>query len=66
MVEKDPAERKKRQDTHVFQIEEKLCIWMTAQVVNFKLCDRTYDCLSCPFDKAMREAWSQSGRKEDP
>ena len=64
MVQKRSFEKKKRQDGHVFEIEEDLCVWMTAKVVNFKLCDRTYDCLSCPFDKAMREAWDQDSHKE--
>jgi hypothetical protein len=32
---------------------------MKAKVVNFKLCDRDYDCAECYFDKAMRAAWKQ-------
>ncbi|ABK16522.1 hypothetical protein [Syntrophobacter fumaroxidans] len=44
---------------------EKLCVWMKAGVVNFKLCDGAYNCLACSFDRAMREAWPQyNGRKE--
>jgi glycine cleavage system H protein len=30
------------------------CIWMSAGLVAYKLCDREYDCESCPFDAAMR------------
>jgi glycine cleavage system H lipoate-binding protein len=30
------------------------CIWMSAGLVAYKLCDRDYDCESCPFDAAMR------------
>ena len=29
------------------------CIWMTAGVVRYKLCEMNYDCMNCPFDKAM-------------
>ena len=38
---------------------EKECVWMRAKVVNFKLCDREYDCGGCHFDKAMKTAWNQ-------
>jgi glycine cleavage system H lipoate-binding protein len=37
----------------VFSINEDQCIWMKAGIVNFRLCDNAYDCLSCRFDKAM-------------
>ena len=23
------------------------CIWMKARVIDFKLCDRNYDCINC-------------------
>jgi glycine cleavage system H lipoate-binding protein len=49
-------ELKNRQKVHVFSLEDGQCIWMKAGVVNFKLCDHAYDCLSCPFDKAMAQA----------
>lgn len=29
------------------------CIWMAANVVNFKICDNAYNCTDCAFDKAM-------------
>jgi len=35
---------------------KKSCIWMDAGVVQFKLCDSDFDCLSCKFDRAMTEA----------
>ncbi|MGQ9484140.1 MAG: glycine cleavage system protein H [Desulfosoma sp.] len=31
------------------------CVWMKAGVINFKLCDNAYDCLTCAFDKAMSQ-----------
>ncbi len=36
-----------------FQVLENECIWMKAGVVNFRLCDNAYDCITCPFDKGM-------------
>lgn len=38
-----------------FQVVENECIWMKADIVNFKLCDNVYDCRTCPFDKAMQK-----------
>lgn len=30
------------------------CVWMTAGLVAWKLCDRDFDCESCPLDAALR------------
>lgn len=30
------------------------CIWMSAGLVAYKLCDRNFECDGCPFDQAMR------------
>lgn len=30
------------------------CVWMSAGLVSFKLCDREGECEGCPFDRAMR------------
>ncbi len=38
---------------------KKRCIWMDAGVVQFKLCDKDFDCLACPFDQAMSAAANQ-------
>lgn len=35
---------------------KKRCIWMDAGVVQFKLCDKDFDCLSCQFDQAITES----------
>lgn len=29
------------------------CLWMQAGVIDYKLCDRAYDCEHCPFDEAF-------------
>src|SRR6185503_363261 len=31
------------------------CVWMLAGVVDYKLCDREFDCEHCPFDIAIHE-----------
>jgi glycine cleavage system H protein len=31
-----------------------ICIWMSAGVLNYKLCDRDFDCEQCPLDAALR------------
>jgi len=31
------------------------CIWMTAGVISYKLCNFGYECETCPFDQAMRK-----------
>ena len=31
------------------------CLWMLAGIVDYKLCDRQYDCEQCPFDGAIRD-----------
>ncbi len=31
------------------------CVWMWAGIVDYKLCDRDYECEQCPFDRALRE-----------
>jgi glycine cleavage system H lipoate-binding protein len=38
---------------------KKRCIWMDAGVIQFKLCDSDFDCLSCQFDRAMTESATQ-------
>lgn len=30
------------------------CIWMASQVVEYKLCDKQFDCETCAFDKVIR------------
>ena len=32
------------------------CIWMEAGVIDYKICNRNYDCANCEFDRAMTEA----------
>jgi len=34
--------------------ERSRCIWMTAGILSYQLCDRQFDCDHCPLDSAMR------------
>lgn len=47
---------KKRRSARAFDAESTQCVWMKAGIINYKLCDNAFDCLSCPFDKAMSRA----------
>ncbi|MDX9759547.1 MAG: hypothetical protein RBU27_10335 [Bacteroidota bacterium] len=31
------------------------CVWVSAGVLNYKLCDRGFDCEHCPLDAALRD-----------
>ena len=48
-----------------FQVIEDECIWMKAGVVNFRLCDNSYDCYNCPFDRGMRKAMNLESPPEE-
>jgi glycine cleavage system H lipoate-binding protein len=39
------------------------CVWVNAGVLNYKLCDRAFDCEHCPLDAALRDR--ASGYSED-
>jgi len=34
--------------------EERKCVWMTTGFISYKLCDRSYQCETCPFDQAIK------------
>ncbi len=38
------------------QRTDQACVWMTAGVIRFWLCDRGFDCENCPLDRALRRA----------
>jgi hypothetical protein len=33
------------------------CIWMSSKTVEYKLCDKNFDCDNCVFDKSMRNIY---------
>ncbi len=41
---------------------EQRCVWMTAGILSYQLCDRSFDCDNCPLDAAMRKHY-QSDQK---
>lgn len=49
-------------DNQQFTTPEPLkCIWMTAGVVQYKLCEYQYDCDNCGFDRAIRQRFPIHG-----
>lgn len=40
------------------------CVWMQAGVVDYKLCDRDYDCDQCPFDEGLHTRSSQQALRD--
>jgi len=36
--------------------EERKCLWMTTGFISYKLCDRSYQCETCPLDRAIKNA----------
>jgi glycine cleavage system H lipoate-binding protein len=45
------------------KITQNECIWMKAEVVDFKLCDRNYDCMNCSFDRSMARIVAENREK---
>src|SRR5512135_2027692 len=33
---------------------EQKCVWMTAGILSYQLCEREFDCDHCPLDSALR------------
>lgn len=44
-----------RQDNRFYNLK---CIWMVSNVVEYKLCDKEFDCENCQFDKEVRNSGS--------
>ena len=42
------------------------CVWMSAGVINYRLCDREYECESCPLDTAIRGRGPRRRRAPTP
>lgn len=42
-------------------LEDQRCVWMTAGIVSYYLCDRDFDCDNCQLDWAMRKAGPHNG-----
>jgi glycine cleavage system H protein len=44
---------------HLTPPDDERCIWMTAGILSYHLCDRMFDCDNCPLDAAMHKHASQ-------
>jgi glycine cleavage system H protein len=46
--------------------DAKPCVWMTAGVVAYKICDHDFDCENCPLDAGLcgRETWTAAPEVE--
>ena len=53
----------KKSNVKGLKIAQDECIWMKADVVDFKLCDMKYDCINCTFDKSMAKIVSENREK---
>ena len=42
------------------------CIWMSAGILSYQLCDREFDCDRCPLDRAMRMHFSSHHGEHRP
>lgn len=42
------------------------CLWMTAGLLSYRLCDRDFDCERCPLDAALRGEPLPAGEGEPP
>jgi len=42
------------------------CIWMTSELVKYKLCDKEFDCENCEFDKVFRNLSIKMNDKNNP
>ena len=56
---------KKQSRVTGLKIAQDECIWMKAKVVDFKICDRNYDCITCTFDKSMAKIVSKNRKQRE-
>lgn len=41
--------------------KERKCVWMSTGLISYKLCERNYQCESCPFDQALTNEEGREG-----
>ncbi len=46
---------------HIVPPNELCCVWMTAGILSYQLCDREFECDDCPLDAAMRKHFLRRG-----
>ncbi|MDY6842740.1 MAG: hypothetical protein SVW57_01425 [Thermodesulfobacteriota bacterium] len=45
--------------------EERKCVWMIGGLLSYKLCNRDYQCETCPLDKALRNEVGLEGNCQE-
>ncbi|HYK90743.1 MAG TPA: hypothetical protein VE398_18365 [Acidobacteriota bacterium] len=50
---------------HIVPPEEMRCVWMTAGVISYQLCDREFECDRCPLDAAIRNHLPRTTSRRD-
>jgi len=64
--------RKKMKRYPLIPEDEQKCIWMTTGFISYKLCDRSYQCETCPLDQAIKneevgeDDWGRPFHKVSP
>jgi glycine cleavage system H protein len=48
------TEEKKEFDLRIIPRNEMKCVWMELGQVSYKICDRSFECESCPLDQGLR------------
>lgn len=46
--------KKKMKSYPLIPEEERKCVWMTTGFISYKLCDKGFQCETCPFDQAIK------------
>jgi glycine cleavage system H protein len=41
-------------ESQIIPKNEKKCVWMELGIVSYKICDRNFECHSCPLDQGLR------------
>ncbi len=44
---------------HVIPPQESKCVWMSAGILSYQLCDRKFECEECPLDIALRQRFTE-------
>lgn len=44
---------------HVIPPQESKCVWMSAGILSYQLCDKKFECEECPLDIALRQRFTQ-------
>jgi len=50
---------------HIVPPDEMRCVWMSAGILSYQLCDREFDCDHCPLDAAIRNHFPGTAAARD-